>query len=103
MIRHIVVVRLRRDLPEGERDAVMATLDALRAVVPGMLSFTPIANVSPEEPVTHGFLDGFVVDFADAAARDVYLDHPAHKAAGARLVSACENGLAGLLVFDHEL
>ena len=41
--------------------------------------------------------------FASATARDVYLDHPAHKAAGARLIAACENGLAGLLVFDHEL
>jgi hypothetical protein len=40
------------------------------------------------------------MDFVDEAARDTYLDHPDHKAAGARLVGALEGGRDGLIVFD---
>lgn len=103
MIRHIVLVRLAPEVSAAEWGALTAGLDGLRAAIPGMLSFVPLANVSPEEPVIHGFRHGFTVDFADAAARDRYLDHPEHKALGARLVAACDGGLDGLLVFDHEL
>lgn len=103
MIRHLVLVRLRPDLPPGEWDAILAALAALRDHLPGILSFTALANVSPEEPVVHGFTRGFAIDFADAAARDRYLADPAHQAAGARLVAACDEGIAGLLVFDHTL
>ncbi len=103
MIRHIVLVRLAPGLPAGEWERLTAGLDGLRAEIPGMLAFAPLANVSPEESVIHGFRHGFTVDFADAAARDRYLDHPGHKALGARLVAACDGGLDGLLVFDHDL
>lgn len=103
MIRHLVLLRLRPDLAPGELDALMAALDGLRATRPGMAAFRPLANVSPEEPVIHGFRHGFVVDFTDAAARDAYLADPAHKAIGARLVAACAGGVEGLLVFDHDL
>jgi hypothetical protein len=53
--------------------------------------------------MTKGFNDGFIMDLADAAARDRYLVDPAHKAAGSRLVAALEGGRAGLLVFDLEV
>ena len=52
---------------------------------------------------SQGFNDGFIMDFADEAARDRYLPHPAHKAAGSRLVAALEGGRDGLIVFDLEL
>ena len=43
------------------------------------------------------------MDFSDAAARDAYLIHPDHKAAGAKLVAALEGGRDGLMVFDIEV
>lgn len=36
-------------------------------------------NVSPEN-LANGFTHCFIVSFDDAAGRDVYLPHPAHKA-----------------------
>jgi hypothetical protein len=101
MIRHVVLVRFAPTTPPAEREAVFAELAALRAVLPGMLGFAAGADVSPEGRA-RGYTHAFTVDFADAAARDAYLVHPAHKAAGARLVAALEGGRDGTLILDFE-
>jgi hypothetical protein len=98
-ITHIVLCRFRSDLPATEIAAIWAELAALRNVVPGIASARFGANVSPEA-LGRGHSHGFVITFADTAARDAYLDHPAHKAAGARLVAACAGGVDGLTVVD---
>jgi hypothetical protein len=102
MIRHCVFVRFRDDVPETERAAIHADLEALRAVVDGMGKVEFSANVSPE-PFARGFGHGFTIDFRDAAARDAYLVHDAHQRAGARLVAALEGGTDGLMVIDLEV
>jgi hypothetical protein len=99
MIRHIVLVRFRADVGAGERAAIFADLAALRRL-DGVLDFGAGPNVSPETAVRHGFGDAFWFDFRDAAARDAYLDDPAHRAAGARLVAAAEGGVDGIVVVD---
>jgi len=99
MIRHTVFVKFPADARPETIAAVFKALDDLRAVVPGMLRFAAGANVSPE-PLSRGFTHAFVADFADAKARDAYLVHPAHKAAGARLVEAAAGGRDGLIVID---
>lgn len=99
MIRHCVFVRFRADVPDAERNAIYAQLADLKQVVPGFLAISYGANVSPEG-LHQGFADGFTIDFVDEAARDAYLVHPDHKAAGARLVAALEGGRGGLIVFD---
>lgn len=99
MIRHCVFVRFRGDVAEAERNAIYADLAALKDVVPGFVAISYGANVSPEG-LHQGFADGFTIDFIDEAARDAYLVHPAHKAAGNRLVAALEGGRDGLIVFD---
>lgn len=101
-IRHCVFFKFRNDVPEAERSAIHADLEALRAVINGMGRVEFGANVSPE-PFARGFAHGFTIDFRGAAARDAYLVHEAHQRAGARLVAALEGGLDGLLVFDLEL
>jgi len=102
MIRHCVWVKFRSDVGSDERASIYADLAALKDRVPGLerASFGP--NVSPEG-LGQGFADGFTMDFADAGARDAYLVHSDHQAAGARLVAAAEGGLAGILVFDIEV
>jgi len=101
MIHHIVLVKFPADFPAAAIAALFDGLDGLRAVAPGMLGFRAGADVSPEG-LARGFTHAFVVDFADAAARDAYLVHPAHQAAGARLVAAADGGVEGLLVIDFE-
>lgn len=98
MIRHCVFLKFRADVAAEEREAIFAQLAALA----GHLRIEAMSfgeNVSPEG-LGQGFAHGFTMDFADSAARDAYLDDPAHKAAGARLVAALEGGIAGVLVFD---
>lgn len=101
-IRHCVFVRFSSDVPEAERSAIHADLEALRYVIEGMGKVQFGANVSPE-PFARGFAHGFTIDFRDAAARDAYLVHEAHQRAGARLVAALEGGIEGLFVFDLQI
>ncbi len=99
MIRHIVLCRIRDDVDPERLSALWKELDNLRSVVPGMRAASFGANVSPEG-IARGYTHGFIIDFEDASARDAYLVHPDHKAAGAKLVAACEGGVDGLIVMD---
>ena len=102
MIRHCVFVKFKPSVDEVERQAIFAQLAALRSVLDGFVAIGFGANASPEG-LAQGFDHGFIIDFADAAARDAYLVHPDHKAAGARMVAALEGGRADLIVFDLEV
>jgi len=103
MIRHIVAVRFRAEVDDGERHAIFDQLATLQDVVPGAMDYRVFDNISPEEPVIHGFRHLFWFDFRDAVARAAYLVHPDHQIAGARLVAACEGGVDGIQVMDVEL
>jgi hypothetical protein len=102
MIRHCVFYKLRADVPQPEHDAIKAQLAALVGPVDGLVSAKFGPNVSPEG-LDQGFSNGFVMDLRDATARDGYLIHPDHKAAGARFVAALEGGRDGLIVIDLEI
>ena len=99
MITHIVLCKFREDVRAEEIAGIWDELAALRDVVPGMVDATFGANISPEG-LGRGHSHGFVMTFEDAAARDAYLAHPAHQAAGARLVAACVGGVEGITVVD---
>lgn len=99
MIRHCVLVRFRPEVTLEQRAALYAELESLREVVPGFLAMYSGPNISPEG-LNQGFADAFTIDFTDEAARDAYLIHPDHKAAGAKLVAALDGGRDGLIVFD---
>ena len=103
MIRHTVLLRCPETLSQSEIGALMAELAALQDHVPGILDFAHGPNVSVEPDVMHGFSYAFWFDFVDAKARDIYLDDPKHKAVGAKLVAAVEDGLKGLIVLDMEI
>ena len=99
MIRHVVLCRFRED---ADVAAVFAALSALKEKIPGILAISCGADNSPEG-LQKGFTHGFTVDFADAAARDAYLPHPAHQAVGKMVVDALDGGLDGLAVIDWEM
>jgi hypothetical protein len=99
MIRHIVLIRFRPDVPEARIAAIFSDLERVRALVPGIRAITAGRSESPEK-IERGYLHGFVVDFDDWAALQAYQDHPEHKGLGAALVAHAAGGLDGILVFD---
>jgi hypothetical protein len=102
MIRHVVLLKPAAGASPASVQAALDGVAALQGVVPGILAVHSGPNTSPEG-LGRGYTKGFVVDFADAAARDAYLPHPAHQKAGAALVAVAEGGIEGILVFDLEM
>ena len=103
MIRHIVALKFSSDVSSDKKAELYRELSALSDHIDGILDFRIFANVSPEVPVVRGFHDVFWFDFQNAHVRDAYLEHPAHKAVGAKLVAAVQGGLDGIFVIDVEL
>lgn len=102
MIRHCVFIRFKTSVPDAERASILADITALKPLVPGYLTIDIGPNVSPEG-LGKGYNGGFIIDFADAAARDSYLSHPEHEKAGGRIVAATEGGVDGVFVYDFEI
>lgn len=100
MLRHIVLLKFRPDITPTAIDTVFNEIVALREKIDGIIAITLGSNISPEG-LEKGFHHGFVVDFIDEAARDVYLPHPDHVVAGGKLVELAEGGIDGILVFDY--
>jgi hypothetical protein len=76
-IRHIVLITFKPG--KAPRMAELtAALAGLRKVVPGFEAIEGGAYSSPEG-LNQGYTHGFIMTFADAAARDSYLNHPEHE------------------------
>ena len=99
MIRHIVLIRFRSDITEPEVDSLFEELHQIEGAIPGLISITSGKSESPEK-IERGYMHGFVADFADWDALQIYQAHPLHKALGAKLVANAVGGLDGILVFD---
>ena len=94
-LRHIVVFKYKPTATEAQIREVTDAFVALKGKIPNIVSIEHGVNNSPEKR-NLGFTHVYQVTFTDAAARDAYLPHPAHKAFGALL------GKLGVLedVFD---
>ena len=103
MIRHCVFLRFRDDVRSSDQLTIYRDLETLCAKLPGALTIKSGRNVSPEEGMDKGFSEGFILDFADAAARDAYLVHPEHQEIAGRIVSSAVGGAEGVFVFDMEV
>ena len=101
MITHMVLLELRRDVPQAEIDGIFADLAGLQRSIRGITSFAGGPYSSPEG-LQRGYTHGFCMTFESAAARDAYLPHPAHEKVKARVLKALEGGVAGALAFDFE-
>jgi hypothetical protein len=99
MIRHIVLLKFRKDVTPDAIAALFAELHGIEGKVAGLISITSGFSESPEQ-MERGYMHGFVADFEDWGALQTYQDHPAHKALGANLVAATVGGIDGILVFD---
>jgi len=83
-VRHIVVFKYKAGATDDQIRQVTEAFAALRTKIPGIVSFEHGVNNSPEK-LNQGFTHIYQVTFTDAAARDAYLPHPAHKEFGALL------------------
>jgi Stress responsive A/B Barrel Domain len=77
-ISHIVLVQWRADVPAEVREQARTSARGFVDAIPGTLSVVEGPSVSPEG-LEQGFDYGFVIRFADAAARDAYLPHRVHR------------------------
>ena len=100
-VRHIVAIRFKPAVEQAQIDALMQRLSGLRDHLPGIIDFDHRQNISPEEPVVHGFQHLFWLDFVDEVARDAYLNDARHQAIGKDLVAAADGGIDGIVVLDY--
>ncbi len=97
MLRHIVLFRFRPDAQPEAIQRIEAAFAALPNRIEQIQGFEWGRNNSPEG-LDKGFTHAFVVSFADAAGRDAYLPHPAHRA----FVDQLEPLLGDALVIDYD-
>lgn len=96
MLRHLVLLKFKDGAAPAEVEAIVQAFVALRESIDVVRSLEWGTDVSPEG-LAKGFTHAFLLSFADAAARDAYLPHPAHQAFVARLQPL----LADVLVIDY--
>jgi hypothetical protein len=80
-LRHIVVFKYKPGATEAQIRQVTDAFVALKTRIPNIISIEHGVNDSPEKR-NQGFTHVYQVTFTNAAARDAYLPHPAHKAFG---------------------
>jgi len=86
-VRHVVVFRYKPDASPEKIRQITEAFAALKDQIPGVLAFEHGVNNSPEK-LNQGYTHVYQLTFTNAAARDAYLVHPAHKAFGALLGSS---------------
>lgn len=97
MLRHLVLLKFKAEAAPAEVEAIVQAFVALRESIDVVRSLEWGTDVSPEG-LARGFTHAFQLSFADAAARDAYLPHPAHRA----FVDRLQPLLADVLVIDYE-
>ena len=92
MIRHVVLMAFRPDLPPATVNEAIARFFALREQAGEIQSMEHGVNNSTEG-LDQGFTHCFLIHFTDKAARDRYLAHPAHKEFVGYVMPLLANGL----------
>jgi hypothetical protein len=96
-LRHVVMFKFKPEASAAEVARVESAFAALPSQIAGVQAFEWGVNSSPEK-LDRGFTHCFSLGFADAAARDHYLVHPAHQAFSA----LAKPQLAEVLVIDYD-
>jgi hypothetical protein len=76
-ISHVVLVSWKDGRQYQAEELIRPAIRAFTQTIPGVLSAVEGHSSSPEG-LENGFDYGFVITFATAQARDIYLTHPAH-------------------------
>lgn len=95
VLRHVVSLQFKAEVtPEQQAQAIQRFMD-LTDEIPEIQQFEGGEDLSVEG-LTQGFTHCFILTFADEAARDSYLPHPAHQ----RVADLNKPLLSKLLVMD---
>ena len=97
-VKHIALIKFKDATAQEHTDKVFADLMDLSETIPGIEDYVSGPNNSPEG-LSQGYTHGFVMTFADVAARDAYLTHPEHE----RFQKEALPHVDSVLVFDFEL
>ena len=100
--KHIVLLRLPPQTSREEIAEMFEALDELQHKIPGIVDICSGPYDSPEG-LHKGFTHAFIVTFADAQCRDVYLDHPDHEVVKQLIVKQLAGGLADVIAFDFKV
>lgn len=98
MIRHILLITFKREVQADGIAAVRAAFLDIPAKVSGVVAVEWGQDDSPEGR-SEGFTHSVLMTFADEAARQCYLPHPAHAA----LKALFHPVLARIIVLDYTL
>ena len=78
VLRHVVMIKFKPGTPPEKVREIEAAFAKLPEQIPTITGFEGGTNVSPEGH-DKGYTHCYVITFADAAGREAYLPHPAHK------------------------
>ena len=95
MISHVVLVSWQGGQGGDAEASIRPTIRGFVDTIPDVIGVVEGPSTSPEG-LEGDFAYGFVVTFASAQARDVYLDHPVHRP----VADAIGKAAAGVVVFD---
>ena len=84
VVRHVVLLKFKDAATPDQVKGVEEKFRALKSRIPQIQDLEWGTNVSPENHA-QGFTHCFFLTFKDAASRDAYLPHPAHKEFGGAL------------------
>lgn len=94
-VNHVVCFKFADTATAEQIQKVDADFRALKSKIPQIKSLKAGTNMSPEK-LNKGFTHCWILTFKNAADRDAYLVHPAHKAFGGSLGSV----MADVFVID---
>jgi len=97
MIRHVVLFKFKPETSAATLRSIEAAFGRLPQETGLIDGFEWGINSSPAGK-DKGFTHAFVMGFPDAAARDAYLPHPAHRA----FVAGARPHIEDALVIDYE-
>ncbi len=95
-LRHVVLFAFKSDTTPQQIASVESAALALKDQISEILAYEWGTDVSTENRA-HGFTHCVFITFADAAARDIYLPHPAHKS----FIEVAMPFLEDVLVLDY--
>ncbi len=100
MIRHVVLYAYRSDVPASTIDKIYNDLDAISTQLPGRLSYT-WGRYNSDENRNQGFTHCLVADFADEAARDLFINDPNRQAfSKQQVLPHTTDGVNSIISFD---
>ncbi|MBS7824557.1 Dabb family protein [Wohlfahrtiimonas chitiniclastica] len=102
MVKHIVLVRFKKETSQAAIRAIFEKIRALESVLPTMQSFD-YGLYNGAEARYKGFDYAFYMTFNNAQERDEYLVHPEHVKVGAELRSMLDpEGSESFFAFDYD-